>query len=592
MPTIDPSLVPTVTPGSLFSKFTEQDLLNIRWLVAGDAGYFEALNRPIADLAVRQLIIAKAVDALQIRLGHQNMFPFIVQPQLDLGGTMRFDVPLSLIWDSHVSLPKKWKNIRLAKIKRISGHNATGSTGSGNSDYTGKLRLIFTGQETLVSAETAIFMADYTIDSTLDFQLVDVSVVTSSEESIAIGSGESETIAGQIIFKTMDLTEADVQAFLDTVAPPMPGTEDSEGIFLSPATYELADNDAGGASVDNDLSFTVFTHGSGMLTSSALCNIPSLDSDLNTWINTFNFPFRSDATLTASTPAAIEIPKGLFEEFTLIVPNNDRPTGNTTGNYFPVWVSKIVRNDVSANQITLYFATFNVSSVASTEAIDFATLVLTRDAIGGTILAIEPLDDLFPLITDPTLSAQFRQGFGHGHVRLSSKWGVTDGEVNDFFDSLVPFVGDDLEFTFTASATALSSFGLSRIPKSIPTIGESEALSGSTSSLDNPKYPSSNNRYVVEEDQGVGDTLDFSDPDTGLDASIREHPSIAQYGQTGALVHRTVSLVVDLSKGDINYNTHILPRLNLLLGRNPKFGDYWWDGTNLKFFTGDSWVAL
>jgi len=78
MPTISPALVPTVTPGNLFDRLTQDTTLNIRWLTATDPVLFEALNRPMADIALRQLIIAKAVDALQLRLSFQNLFPFLI----------------------------------------------------------------------------------------------------------------------------------------------------------------------------------------------------------------------------------------------------------------------------------------------------------------------------------------------------------------------------------------------------------------------------------------------------------------------------------------------------------------------------------
>ena len=302
MPTISTSLIPTVAAGSLLTQFTKTGTTYpIRWLTSVDPAFFEALNRPIADAVLRQLILAKAIDALQVRLGHQNLFPFIVQPLVDLGGSSTVDVPISLIWDLHASLAKKWQNVRLAKIKRISGLNP--GTGS---DYTGKLRFIFTGDQGGASAETALFMADYQIDSTLTFQILEVSAVTASEEAVAIGSGESETIAGFVIFKTMDITDETIQDFLDAIAPPDPGSVDGGGDYTSPSEYELLNNTAGGATEDNDFTFAVFSHGTGMLTASAVNNIPSLDSDINTWISTFNYPFRSDASLLASTPAAIK----------------------------------------------------------------------------------------------------------------------------------------------------------------------------------------------------------------------------------------------------------------------------------------------
>lgn len=587
MTAISPSIIPTVSAGSLFSQFTTNDSFNVRWLSPTEPVFFEVFNRPTADAVVRQLVIAKAVDNLQVRLGHQNLFPFINQAEIDLGSS-REDIPISLIWDLHVSLPKKWDWIRLAKIKRISGSNPTGSDPTGD-DYTGKLRLIFTGQEEGSTVETAIFMADYQIDSNLTFQKMRVEAVPATEESVAIGSSESETVSGEIIFKTLDADDDVIQQFYDTVAPPVPATTGSDGLFESPAEYELADNDAGTESVENDFSSAVFTHGSGMLTSSAINNIPALDSDLDTWLSTFNYPYRSDANRTSSAPIAVTLPKGMFDEFLLIAPDGDRPSDDSTGNYFPVWISKITREDAQADVITLHFSTFNVSDVPSTDPIEFAQLVLNRTDTAGKVVAIEPTNDLFPLATG-SLSEQFEQGFGRGHVVLSSKWGITGGEVESFFDALIPPVGDEVEFTFPMGSLTISSRGLSRVPKTIPTVGESAALAGTTSTLANPTYPGSDNKYITENDQGLGDQIDFADPDSGLAEELRNNPAIEQYGYTGALAHRTVKLVIDSSDEDnLDYDRDILPRLVILLKRQPEFGDFWYDGTKLKFFNGDSW---
>jgi hypothetical protein len=53
-----------------------------------------------------------------------------------------------------------------------------------------------------------------------------------------------------------------------------------------------------------------------------------------------------------------------------------------------------------------------------------------------------------------------------------------------------------------------------------------------------------------------------------------------------------VKLVVSAdSLGDnpTTYTNEILPRLRILLGRDPRFGDFWYNGTRLMFFNGDSW---
>ncbi len=53
---IDPDLVPSISPGNLFSRLSSDDSIGIRWLTAQDPAYYDALNRPHADLALRQLI--------------------------------------------------------------------------------------------------------------------------------------------------------------------------------------------------------------------------------------------------------------------------------------------------------------------------------------------------------------------------------------------------------------------------------------------------------------------------------------------------------------------------------------------------------
>src|SRR5688572_10001473 len=138
MPTIPPNKIPLVTPGQLFSQLTSNTALAIRWLTADDPVYFEATNRPIADAVVQHLIIARSLDQVALRISHQNLFPFLVQPQVE-NGSLLTNLPIAWIWDMHVSLPSKWENVRLAKIKRVSGSNTAGSSGD---EYTGKLRLV------------------------------------------------------------------------------------------------------------------------------------------------------------------------------------------------------------------------------------------------------------------------------------------------------------------------------------------------------------------------------------------------------------------------------------------------------------------
>lgn len=246
MPTISPSLVPTIAPGALFDRFTTDTSINIRWLVATDPVYFEVLNRPLADLALRQLIIAKTLDQLNLRLGHQALFPYIVQPKV-LAGTSLTDVPLSMIWDMHVSLPSKWEKLRLARVKRVSGV----STGT-DPEHTGKLRLVFTAQQTGSITEVAVFQADMDIDSVLQYQIVRVEIPTTLDETTPIDAGEAETVDGFITFRTLDQSDTISDTFLTAIAPPIAGPTDSSGEYITPSVYEITDSASGGESEVDD----------------------------------------------------------------------------------------------------------------------------------------------------------------------------------------------------------------------------------------------------------------------------------------------------------------------------------------------------
>ena len=580
MPTISPSLVPTVAPGALFDRFTTDTSINIRWFVASDPVYFETLNRPLADLALRQLIIAKTLDQLNLRLGHQALFPYITQPRL-AAGTSQVDVPLSMIWDMHVSLPVKWEKVRLAKVKRISGV----STGT-DPEHTGTLRLVFTAQQEDSVTEVAVFQADMDINSVLQYQVVRVEIPTTADEDVPVDAGESETIGGFIIFRTLDQTDTINDTFLTAVAPPIAGVTDSNGEYTSPAVYEVVDSTAGGTDETDDFDLEALAHGTGMLTSSAYNAMPDLNSDIQTILNTLNFPFDAEATRASASPTGITIPKALFREFNIVAPAGDEPTGDTSGNFYPVWVSRIVREDASADALTFYFSTYNVGDTPSIVPIEFAKMELSRSYDSDRVVAIEPITNLFGV--SGTVETDWRQGFGKGHVVLSSLWGGTSSAVDAFFDSFIPVIDEPAEVLFSKSATRLSSFGVGRVPKTIPTDGQAQALRGSRADVSDPN---SANRYVVEADQGLGDRVDFS-THTTLPADKRENQDIERYGYTGALAHRMVFLCVNTSGTSHDYNTDILPRLQILLGRNPQFGDVWYDGTRFKFCNPDGvWIG-
>jgi len=575
MAVINPDLVPTIAPGTLFSRFSTDTSLAIRWLVAQDPVYFDVLNRPTGDLAMRQLILAKTLDIINLRLGHQALFPFVIQPQVT-SGTSVTDVPLGWIWDMHPSMPKKWENVRLARIKRVSGENE--SVGS-SMIFTGKLRLVFTGNQVGSAIEVSLFQVDYEIDSDLTYQIMPVSIPSNTEESNPIDPGESETIAGWVTFRTLDTAVSEYAEFFEFLAPPT-GTIDSSGEYPNPTVYEVVDSQPGGT---DDFDTITMVHGTGLLTLSAWNPIPQLDSDIETWLLAFNYPYDVDASLQSATHPTIIVPFAMFREFNIVAPASDRPTGDLTGDYFPVWLSGIERLDAAAEQLRFYFSTFAVDP-KSTTPIEFATLDLDRSYQDGRVLPIVPNDNLWPLYS---ANAEFYQGFGLGHVVLSSKWSATSSEISDFFDLFKTIIDTPPKIGFTETAGRVSSFGISRVPENIPTYGMFEALRGSRF----PDYPpNEDNKYVVEADQGLGTSHDFR-TEASIPLDRRDNPDIEPIGWTGALTHRVVWLIVDSDGSDHDYLNDVLPRLKILLGRDPAFGDFWWDGTRLKFYNGDSWVG-
>jgi hypothetical protein len=73
---------------------------------------------------------------------------------------------------------------------------------------------------------------------------------------------------------------------------------------------------------------------------------------------------------------------------------------------------------------------------------------------------------------------------------------------------------------------------------------------------------------------------------------ITPNSAIQRYGYTGSLCHRVVKLIVlgdELGSDPNFYDNQILPRLNILLGRDPVFGDVWYNGTRFVTYNGDTW---
>jgi hypothetical protein len=219
--------------------------------------------------------------------------------------------------------------------------------------------------------------------------------------------------------------------------------------------------------------------------------------------------------------------------------------------------------------------------------------------VAGEIVAIQEIDDLLLHSgTDDGLYYQLcpsdNMG-GCGHVVLSSVWGATDRTIIDnFFDDFNSLLEGQYA-SFLQNATRISSFGISRVPKFTPTDGQSRAMEGTTASLTAPIPPSEENRFVCELDQGLGNTVDL-DAQTG----ITPVDGISRYGNTGGLVRRSVQLCIDYTKlpadtdttANAFYEDYVLPRLSILLGRSPIYGDEWYNGTTFLRFNGDTWQSV
>ena len=571
MPTIDPNLIPTVNPGSLFHLLSTNNSLAIRWLTAADPHYFDVYNRVAADIAVRQLIIARSVDQVGLRLSHQNLFPFLVSPTVDIS-TSKISLPTSWLWDCHVSLKDSYRSLRLAKIIRLNGLNGSGG-------HTGTFRLVFTGIPIGGSSEIGLFYVDYKIDSTLSFQISYVIPCTASEFNPSIPTTEYKTIAGYIMFRTLD-TEIDA-AFLDALAPSIATSTVTAGEW---AQYELSDTVVGGTGVEGDYTFPSSIHGTGILVASAYNLVPPVGVDYSSILNALNYPWRVGANLGSiegSSTGNIMIPVGMFSQFMLAAPVGNRDTA-IEDNY-PVICTRMRRLDSSANKIEIIFSTYNtILNDTSKEMIEFASLTLTRGSLPGTIVEIVPSNNLRNN-ADSDWQLNY-QNFGSGYVMLSDTW-TTSNEIESFFDTFLQIINEPADRLFNAQ---LGEFALHRTPSQIPTLGESAAMAGSTSRRLNPIHPSDKNRFVCESDQGLGDKVDF------VEAGFSENNDIDNIGYTGCLLNRTITLKVN-SANDANfdYDADILPRLRKLLGRDAIHGDTWFDGIVWTRFDGISgaWIG-
>jgi hypothetical protein len=442
---------------------------------------------------------------------------------------------------------------------------------------------VFTANEVSSTTEVSIFQADYQIDSNLTYQIAPITIPTSSEEAVPLPSGESETVGGWVTFRTLDTSDTTVQEFLNLLEPPAGETENSAGEYPNPTVYQIEDSTGGGATNPDDFDQVAISHGTGILTLSAWNPIPALDSDINTWISAFNYPFDVEASLQSQTHPSIIVPTGLFRELNIVAPASDEPTGDVTGNYYPVWLSGIQRMDDDADNLRFFFSTYAVTP-KSTSPVEFAYLDLQRDYTEDTLLPIVPYNHLW---TTYSTDATFHQGFGLGYVVLSSMWGVTSSTVDTFFDLFKSIIDVPPKAAIAKADGRISSFGISRVPDNAPTDGQAAALLGSRF----PDYPpTSTNPYIVQEDQGLGEQVLWS-TETQLPVDKRTNPDIEDIAYKGSRAHHLVYLIVNTNGSDHDYDIDILPRLRILLGRDPIFGDQWYDGTRFKTYNGSAWIG-
>jgi hypothetical protein len=245
---------------------------------------------------------------------------------------------------------------------------------------------------------------------------------------------------------------------------------------------------------------------------------------------------------------------------------------------FPVYLSRIRRLNDASTKLQLVFSTTNtIIGSSSDELIDFATLTLDKGDFGstsgpGALIEISPL---LNLRNNSDASADlFKQNFGSGFVILSSEWS-TNAAIGEFFDSFSSVVDEPPERYFNSQ---LNEFALHRTPSNIPTIGESQALAGSTSRRTQPIHPSSDNLYITESDQGLGEKVDFREL-----SEFTSNDDIDPIAYKGSKLTQSFVLVVNTANdANFDYDNDILPRIRHLIGRDPIQGDEWFDGTTFK----------
>ena len=567
---IDPNTVPTIVPGQLLNTLTNNDNLSVRYHFIDEPVHFAILNRPLTDLEYRNLILARSIDQLQAAYGSTINYPFLNVPYVT-DGTTSVRVPTGLLWDITFSIPEGWSNVRLFGVQRVSGENA------GTGDYTGTIRLLFSAAPQGTDTEHIVKSYDLDLESVLSYSISPGEEVLSSSVGTVLPALDRSKFVGYATLLSPDLSSQEWVDFLDFVAPPGDDTTGSNGEYITPATYEVVDSEAGSESGTNDFDADSISHGTGMLAQSAINYIPGRTVQAEAVLSAINYPFTASSTrLNADN---IELPVGLFSELSIIAPDNDG-----TSSDYPVWISKIRK--LSSTSFELIFSTYPIVGV-SQPPVEFSKVTLSSTMTSNTLVVITPTSNLYG-----TSDTNFSQNFGTGHVVLGDMWSSGDGRKTTFINKIVALTGTDPTSTYTVAQSKLSAHAVSRVPSYTPTLGQAGALRGSSARKQTPVHPTIDNRYVTESDYGIRSQIDLH-----AVSGITEQASIERYGYLGGSASRTFSLCLDRSliSDDFEdfYTVHILPRMKAILGdpEGPAMGDRWFDGTRFWTYTGSVWLA-
>lgn len=327
MPSINPNLIPSISPGNLFGRLSTDNAISIRWLTGQDPVYFDVLNRPLADLRIGQLILAKSLDSFSFNVGYLDNFPFLIIPTVRDGSNTAL-VPNEIFHDCHLSVPLKWYNLRLVRIDRLSGTN------DAVSGYSGTVRFIFAANRGESGPLIALMAADYVIDSNLDYQIVRVGAVEASDVPgfTPVDPADATSIDGYIVFKTQSLdssgipTNPDFRDFLDLVSPG------------NIAGYEIADS-GGITGGEQDFNAEIIEYGTGLLIPNAFNLITqppdeglSLDQT-GTFFDAINLQVKNVASPTSALDAVnktyVDNATGLINSIFLKRDGTNTFTGDT-----------------------------------------------------------------------------------------------------------------------------------------------------------------------------------------------------------------------------------------------------------------------